>query len=197
MDISDDPIENVVLLHGLHGSPTHVWTIKLAVQRKFPDAKIHVPHYLTTHISSTDELVQRVSKVLLTHVDKRTPIHVIGQSLGGVAAMNLYKDGWNVVKAITVGSPLHGASVLNTLHKVLPIVFNRGTYVYLRTKPCQDEPPHEYKTISMGILNSNFDSCVHRHEATLKEEHHTHETWLDHRFGFLHPRLLRTIVSKL
>lgn len=179
---------NIVLIHGLGANPLTLWPLKVYLAFKFPKARILVPSYDTKGIASTQELVERVSQAL--DVDKTTPLHVVGQSLGGIAAMNLHTQGWNIVKAVTVGSPLHGASILNKLP-----MFDRGTYTYLRTKSKQAPPPHAYHTISMGILNSDFDSCVYKHETKLVEQHHSHEPWLEHRFGFLHPRLWKRIAQ--
>lgn len=186
------------LVHGLGTNPLTLYPLKLFLKRKFPDVEIVVPWYKTSGIKTDAELVDRVDTCLSNLIpDKSDPLVLVGQSLGGIAVMNLHTRGWNVVKAVSVGAPLHGASVLNKLARVLPWWFDRGTYTYLRTKGHQMPPPHPYATISMGILSTDFDNCVYRHEATMAEEHHHHEEWLDHRLGFFHPRLWRAVFDNI
>lgn len=126
-------------------------------------------------------------------LSKEHSIVVIGQSIGGVIADNLHRKGWSIEKAIYIESPLHGANLLNQLEACLPTwvsnMFRKLPYEYLKTKEPEQEPPHAYKTISMGSW-SNFDGCVYRKEATLTEEHHTHLAWADHRTIFANPRFV-------
>lgn len=126
----------------------------------------------------------------------------IGQSMGGVIANNLHKLGWNIFYIITIGSPLHGARLLNQLDSILPDfirdLFYKKPYEYLMTKGKDEIPPHDYHTISMSWIGTeNFDGYVYKDEAMLDSEKHTHLNYADHRTIFMNPRLFFTIHNIL
>lgn len=126
-------------------------------------------------------------------VDKKEEVVLIGQSMSGVYSNNLHKKGWRIRNAIYIGSPLHGANLLNQLDAILPRkikdMFYKLPYDYLRNSPKETIPPHPYKTISMGWACSRFDGCVYKKETMLEEKNHTHLAWADHRTIFANPRL--------
>lgn len=147
-----------------------------------------------------EECLDFLDKEMEKLADKKEEIILIGQSMGGVYSNNLHKKGWRVKNAVYIGSPLHGANLLNQLEAVLPTrikdMFYKLPYDYLKHKEREEAPPHSYKTISMGWACSRFDGCVYQKEATLEEENHTHLAWADHRTVFANPRLW-TWVEKL
>lgn len=148
-----------------------------------------------------EQMLDYVRDEVLKHVSQRDPIVLVGQSMGGVVSANLHRRNLNVVHMITIGSPLHGANLLNQLEAILPATvvnaLNKPSYDYLKSKEHQQEPPHTYNTISMGWAWSNFDGCVYRNEATLDPAFHTHLSWMDHRTGFGNPRLWTLVTSLL
>lgn len=133
--------------------------------------------------------MQKIAEI----ADRNKPIIVIGQSMGGVIANSLHKKQWDITIAIYIGSPLHGARLLNHLDSNLPTVirdwFYKSGYDHLLTKEQEPAPPHPYHTISMAWPFTDFDGCVYKDEATIEEDKHTHLGWADHRTVFLNPRL--------
>lgn len=150
-----------------------------------------------------ESILDYVSREIEKYCDKSKPIIIIGQSMGGFVANQMHTRGWVIDNAIYIGSPLHGANLLNQLERILPEwivkVLNKKSYDLLkntdRIKPYENPPPHKYKTISMGWGWSKFDGCVHQHEAKFDEENHTHLYWADHRTIFANPRLWTLVYS--
>lgn len=190
---------HVFLLHGLGGRSWSLRPLELYLQYNgYSNAqRIDYP----VDVLGLDECLDHVSKELAKCVSKQDPIVLIGQSMGGVVANNMHKRGWNIVFAIYIGSPLHGANLLNQLEAVLPATikdfFYKKPYGFLKDKEREEKPPHPFHTISMGWFFSDFDGCVYRSEATLDDEHHTHLAWADHRSIFANPRLGMLICSLL
>lgn len=123
-------------------------------------------------------------------------IIIVGQSMGGVIGNNLHKKGWNVKLGIYIGSPLHGANLINILEKSINRVFGwiyKPPYNYLKNKSKECEPPHAYRTISMGWMWSNFDGCVFKNETMMNEKYHDHFSWSDHRTFFANLRLWKHV----
>jgi hypothetical protein len=193
----------IVLIHGLGAGPYSLYLLKKYLQNSFPNTLIVVPKYDTSNITSTKILLDRADIELSKYISKESPIIIIGQSMGGIVAMNIYEKKWNVLHAISVGSPLHGSRLLLRLRKFIPM-FNNGTFKYLGDK-CnvvdddnsnekQSIPPHSYKTISCSLFNSKFDRCVFADETTLEPEYHIHLNYLDHVFCWFHPKLFKNIL---
>lgn len=164
--------------------------------------------YLNTHIINYpvdtleyDKCLDYLDKYMENYTDKNAEIILIGQSMGGVYSNNLHKKGWKIKQAIYIGSPLHGANLLNQLESVLPTniknMFNKLPYDFLKNKGTDEIPPHPYKTITMGWFNSQFDGCVYKNEAILDANHNTHLKWADHRTVFANPRLWYHVGSLL
>ena len=189
---------HIILLHGLGCS---TWTLRplkeyLLYQGHKNVSCLEYP----ADVMNFDETMEYVDTHLVDIVGKDKPIIVVGQSMGGVVANNLHKKGWNIQKSITIGSPLHGANLLNQLESILPTFVTTALYKkpydFLKNKDKDDIPPHPYSTISMGWFCSNFDGCVYKNETMLEEENHTHLAFTDHRTIFASPRLW-TLVNRL
>ena len=118
----------------------------------------------------------------------------------GVVANNIHKKGWKVLYAVYIGSPLHGARLLNQLEKIVPTnirdALYKKPYGILQKCTRASEPDHDYNTISMGWFNTEFDGCVYKDEVVLNEDKHVHLCWADHRTIFANPRLW-TLVGNL
>lgn len=183
-----------VLLHGLGCHPITLKPVEFYLRYHLGVQEIHNLYYPADKLTFDESLNyvdEEMSKVIKG--DKaNTPIVVIGQSMGGVIANNLHKKGWNIKKGIYIGSPLHGAKILN--HPLSGLFLtDKPLYHFLKHKDREKEPPHDYHTISMGWFCSNFDGCVYRDETTLDESKHTHLPWADHRTVFVNPRLFMHI----
>jgi len=181
----------IILLHGLGAHPITLLPLELY---------LNAMGYKNTHKlfypvdkMYFDECLDYVDKEMEKIADKNKPVILIGQSMGGVVANNMHKKGWNVKNAIYIGSPLHGANLLNQLEAILPVsiknMLYKLPYDFLKTKEREEIPPHPYKTISMGWAFSDFDGCVYKDEAILEDENHLHLQWADHRTIFANPRL--------
>ena len=149
-----------------------------------------------------NEMLDYVDDEMVKHADRDTDeVILIGQSMGGVVANNLHQKGWDVKYAIYIGSPLHGAKLLNTLDSILPTTirdyFFKKPYGYLMSKERDEIPPHDYHAITMSWPGTSFDGCVYQDEAMLEKDKHTHLRWADHRTIFFNPRLWITVENLL
>ena len=190
----------VFLLHGLGAHAITLLPIELYLNsRGFTDT-----HRLTYPVDTLEfeECLDFLDEAMGEVVDKESrEVVLIGQSMGGVYANNLHRKGWNVKRAIYIGSPLHGAQLLNQLKGTVPTFvhnfFHKMPYDFLMNKPREDPPPHPYDTVTMGWAFSGFDGCVYRSEATLDEERNTHLYWADHRTIYANLRLWSLVHSLL
>lgn len=184
------------LFHGLGSHSCTLWLIQYWIKHKFD--VVQCIDYPVDELEF-DEMVEYVSNEMLKYANKDDDIYLIGQSMGGVVANNIYTKGWNIKLAIYIGAPLKGAKLLTQLENVLPTsvrnAMYKKSYDVLRNKKLEDEPPHPYKTISMGWFCSKFDGCVYKNETILDETHHIHLPMSDHRTIFANPRLCRLVDS--
>lgn len=181
----------IFLLHGLGGH-----AITLSPLKKYLEYYGHKEIYNLSYPidrMTLEESVDYVDDLMSKYVDKEKEIILIGQSMGGLISNNIHKKGWNVKYAIYIGSPLHGARLLNQLESILPTFIRdfmyKTPYESLQDKPKDNEPPHDYHCITMGWFGSDFDGCVYKDEGILDGEHHSHLKWADHRTIFMNPRL--------
>ena len=191
----------VFLLHGLGGHTSSLIPLSLFLQLMGYYNLYRIP-YPVDYYDSIERSVDYVDEEISKIIDKnKEDIIIIGQSMGGVIANNLHKKGWNIKKNIYIGSPLHGANLLNQIESILPSniikILNKKPYNILKNKPREEEPPHPYHTISMGWFNSHYDGCVYREESMLNEINHIHLPWADHRTIFANPRLWYLVYKLL
>jgi hypothetical protein len=201
------PMRFIVLLHGLNVGPNSMrplaWYLRLCMGHDGP--AVVIPRYDTAGITSLAVLLARVS-ASLDHELRRVgagrdaTLFVIGQSLGGIAAVNLHACGWLVAHAVTWGAPLHGARYIGVARCRWPfgsVLLRDPTYDFLLGPNLQQAPPHSFRTISFGMFTSSFDGCVHRDEATLDEQFHTHEHNIGHATAALSLQLWRSTWAAL
>lgn len=194
----------IFLLHGLGSNP---WT--LYPLQKYLEwngfTNVYNLQYPVDELEF-EEILDYVDKLMSEKCDKlNTHVVLIGQSMGGFVANQMHTRGWNIYKAIYIGSPLHGANLLNQLESILPTfivkLLNKKPYDFLKNstalQPYKMEPPHPYNTISMGWACSDFDGCVYKQETMFNEENHTHLSWADHRTIFANPRLWSLIYRTI
>lgn len=186
----------IFLLHGLGSHTLTLQPLKIYLNYVGYD-NIHLISYPVDRLE-LNESIDYVDQEMIKYANKKiNNIIIVGQSMGGVVANNLHKKGWNIQKTIYIGSPLHGANLLNQLEQVLPTFikdyFYKKPYDILKNKEKEIEPPHDYKTISMGWFNSEFDGCVYKNETILNPENHIHLSWADHRTIFANPRLWKLV----
>ena len=193
----------VILLHGLAPefmAGATLWPLEMYLRTVCGFENTHRVRYTTDNVEF-DAMLDAVDEKIAEITNRKTPIIVIGRSMGGLIANSLHTKGWNISYAIYIGAPLHGASLLNKLEGTLPTVVRNALYKvpyqHLMTKGRDPEPPHDYHTISMAWPLTEFDGCVFKNEATLDEKNHTHLAWADHRTVFLNPRLWWHVGNKL
>jgi hypothetical protein len=198
----------LVLLHGHNAGPYALlplaWYLRwFCVEKQGP--VVVVPKYDTTGIDSLAVLMGRVSAAIDEELRKvgaapDSTLVVVGQSLGGIAAMNLHACGWSVAHAVAVGSPLRGARFVQAARRHVPLaslLLRDPTFDFLLHYRLRSNPPHSFHTISCGLFSSNFDGCVHRDEATLDDRCHTHEPNLHHVAGWATLQLWRSVWAAL
>ena len=199
----NDP--TVFLLHGLGGYP---WTLSLMQMHLVHQGfrRVHALTYdteaptLAQSMTSASVAMDRILDCV-PEERRRQRVLLVGHSWGGLVANNLHQHGWDVVGAVYIASPLHGASMLHTLREWIPEglaeLLRRPAYNALLPKGRESPPPHPYHTVSAGYFGSDFDGCVWAEEATLHPDHHTHLTWEDHRLVIAKPRLWRLVAKQL
>ena len=69
--------------------------------------------------------------------------------------------------------------------------------MHLRIKDKEEEPNHDYHTISTGRLGWSFDFQVFKEETMLHEDNHVHISGSDHWRLFYDRRLSSTIKQLL
>lgn len=186
----------IFLLHGLGASPITLWPLEKYLNLVGGFTNTHRLLYPVDHVEfefALNFVDQRMQK----YANKEQEIILIGQSMGGLIANNLHKKGWKIKMAVYIGSPLHGANLLNQLDALLPTSIRnklyKKAYGFLMVKEKEDEPPHDYHTISMAWPFTEFDGCVYKSETILDKINHTHLPWADHRTIFANPRLWKTV----
>lgn len=195
-------ITPVFLLHGLGSHPITMYPLERYLNQQ---------GYENTHSISYDPdrmdiegAVLEVDEKMMEKADKdRDEIILIGQSMGGVIANRLHHQGWKVKKAIYIGSPLHGARMVDIVRNWFPwlarlIESKAWTPLSQKSKEYQEgngeeEPPHDYHTISMGWWHTPWDSRVFKDETMFNPEKHTHLYQEDHCLIFMKKRLWKLV----
>lgn len=191
----------IILLHGLGSTQLTLIPLKIYLTYIGKYKNIHNITYQVDNIHF-EEALNKLDKHLESILNKTidNPIF-IGQSIGGLFANNLHKKGWNILKTITIGSPLHGARLLNKLENILPPFITKKLkkkgYEYLMTKEPDIKPEHPCHTITASWFNTSFDGCVFMDEAKYEDETNTHISWSDHRTIFVDPRLWKVVLHKI
>lgn len=191
----------IILLHGLRSLPLTMTPLQQFLKIKGKFENIHNIRYRVNDVTF-DESINMLDTKLSKLIDKDNdrPI-IVGQSMGGVMGNNLHKYGWNIAKSITIGSPLHGARILNMLDNNLPQyikdMFFIEPYFYLMNKDSDKIPPHPYHCITMSLPFSNFDGCVFVDEAKFEDQHHTHLNNAHHITVFGNPKLFNIVLREI
>ena len=205
-NMSNNNTTPIILLHGLGGFISSKFTsLSLYPLKTYLEYNnynnVHLIEYPSDQ-NSIEESLDYVDSEMCKVVNKKSEkIIIIGQSMGGVIAFNMHTKGWNIKLTLSIGSPLHGAKLIDQIECKLKdnlpgIVFeflhNKikcPGHIALQNKEKQDEPPHEYRTISLGWFGYECDGCVYKDEAIINPEKNLHLAWADHRTIFLNPRL--------
>ena len=190
----------VFLIHGLGSHAWSLWPLQTYLNHE-GYINCYCIEYPVDQMIDLEEMLDFVDVEMQKCAKKKRSVILIGQSMGGVVSNRLHTKGWKIRMAIYIGSPLHGARLLNQLDRRLPIwVRNelfKKPYEILMSKTREVEPPHPYRTISMGWFWTHFDGCVYVDETILNMRHHTHLQWADHRTVFLNPRLWCVVAEQL
>lgn len=202
----------IFLLHGLGSHPVTLYPLE-----RYLNQKGYTNTYSISYNPDRSDIelsVLEVDRKMLLKADKlNEEIILIGQSMGGVVANHLHKEGWKIKKAIYIGSPLHGAKMTSIVENWVPNFllnwFKSPAWESLseKSKQFQEtedkktfvekfEPPHDYHTISMGWWNTEWDSRVFKDETMFNPDKHTHLDREDHCLIFMKPRLWE-LVHKL
>lgn len=175
----------IIYIHGLNATGRAMWPFK------FYNGKGHTVTY-NTYVATVEEMVNQVDEEISKIIEsKETKLILVGWSMGGLISNRLHQKGWNIVMGIYVGSPLNGASIFQIIPTFMPI------HPYLKEKSKEEEPPHDYHTISLGWFNSGFDGAVFKDDTVINEENHQHIWFTDHRFGAFDWRILRAVSNKI
>lgn len=190
----------IFLLHGLGSHAITFLPMKLYLNY-YGYSNVHCITYPVDSFDTINESVEYVDKEMSLLANKEDEVIIVGQSMGGVVGNNMHTKGWIIKKAIYIGSPLHGANLLNQIEGIIPTCVRnylyKKPYGILQNKEREQQPPHNYHTISMGWFNTEFDGCVYKNETMLSPSKHTHLQFADHRTIFANPRLWMTVYDLL
>ena len=198
--MSTNNTTHVFLLHGLGEHSVTMWPLmkylnycgfKNTYNLKYPSDSLEF-----------DETLDFVDELMSKSANKdEDEVILIGMSMGGLVSNNMHTKGWTIKNAIYIGSPLHGASLLNQMESILPTTirdyFYKTPYDFLKNKEKEVEPPHSYHCITMGLFDTEFDGCLYKEESVLDEKHHTHLRYTAHPTIFANPRLWTVIENLL
>lgn len=194
----------IFLIHGTGGYTWSFWPIITMLKLSGWTDITNISYNSTTQ--SLDDCIFEVADVIKTEQSRYptdTKTVIIGQSLGGVIAMQMYTQ-TRVDFVISIVAPLRGARILNFAESHLPMwiqhKFRRPVYddlMQLVQIPLRD-PPHDYRTISANWPMTNFDGCVFIDETMLNKNKHYDLTFADHRLifaGIRLPLLVNSLMS--
>ena len=104
-------ITPIFLLHGLGSHPITMYPLERHLNHQGYTNTYSVSY--NPNREDIEEAVTEVDQIMMKMADKECDeIILIGQSMGGVVANRLHRRGWKVKKAIYIGSPLHGARMV-------------------------------------------------------------------------------------
>ena len=190
----------VFLLHGLGAYPFVLYPLERYLNQHGWTRTKSISY--NPNREDIEAAVDEADKILSLYADKEhEQIILIGQSMGGVIANRMHTRGWNIKKAIYIGSPLHGARMVNIIEYWFPntIASMLRSPAWKPLGKCEraQEPPHDYHTISMGWYNSDWDSRVFKEETMLHPLKHTHLNGEDHCLVFTKTRLFEIVILAL
>jgi hypothetical protein len=149
---------------------------------------------------SLNNAIADISKQLETIANKdKDKIYVIGIFFGGLIANNLHRLHWTIEKAIYIGSPMHGRSTYHVIHDSYMIAryMDSDPYEWIISRESEESPPHDYHTISLGLLNTEYDGLLRKIDVVIDNEKNTHIYWSSRWTPFLTYSLFNTINDKL
>lgn len=149
---------------------------------------------------SFNNAVKDISKQLETIINKyHDTIYVIGIFFGGLIANNLHRSGWNIRKAIYIGCPMQGNTTYQTIQdsNMLVRYTDSDPHEWLVSRNPEEIPPHEYHTISMGLLNTEFDGLLRKIDTVIDNENHSHVYWSSRWTPFLTYSLFNIIYNEM
>lgn len=162
----------VVVLHGL-GERARTLSLFIWFLQWIGFNTVVTPHW-PANTCELDVCLDALDASLQQHIKKKTPIFVIGNSMGGVMAMHLHTRGWTIKKAIAVAAPLNGAGIFRWLESIAPTslfdIFYQPGHAYLRRTEKLPAPPHPYHTLSFG---PGFDGNVFEADTVVDNKQHT------------------------
>lgn len=146
--------------------------------------------------SAMEDVDKKIQQVANKKEDK---IFVIGLFFGGLIANNLHRLGWKIRKGIYVASPMQGPSAYETIRESSNFFkyADSEPYEWISAKDREEEPPHEFHTISLGLWNSNNDGLLRKVDTMIDGNHHTHVKWTSRWTPFFTPPLFSKIYSQL
>lgn len=186
----------IILIHGAGHR-------KIVYYSMFPLQKYLKEQGLDSHVISydnsktLDECVTDAYLEIKKIVPENDEVILIGQSLGGVVSIKLHERGMNVVKLITIVSPVRGSWLCNKIKNSI-----LGYSSMFRT-PFHDlaieydkeftKPDIDVHSITTSWPGTSFDGCVFIDEGTVDEDTHHHIGWSDHRLLFIDGRLFKKV----
>ena len=202
-----DEVKHICLVPGYQSCAFSFCVVAAQLRKVFRNAAVFAVPCTINRAANTEELVDAVDKACRKHYGSRwrQPTVFVGQSMGGLAVMNLASKGWHVQAAVAVASPLNGCNAAAQVCGFFAKLKGGSAWLkrhfapvpYLAEPKLQEVPDHPFWTISFGIFNTQFDGKVTQREAVLDPARHTHLPFMAHEAGFLHPRCGNAIAHAI
>ena len=192
------------LVHGLATSSKTLKPVEYLIKSK-GFYNVYNIQYNSTQLRLSDS-IQSVHNNILRIINKNDAKNsiIIGQSLGGVIAMNLHrKTGFKPRAVVSIASPLQGCRFLKSLKGILPNSVQDHYYkpVYSDLMDMSDNinhpPEHEYYTISTSLPKMEFDGLIHTDETYYDISKHVFIRGHDHFTLFGSPLMLSVLSHKI
>jgi hypothetical protein len=191
--------------------PAQAWALTAYLQWKLaPLAPLLVGFEAPDAATCTStQLLDAVEAAFRAHNlgDKRRGLLVVGLGLGGVAAMLLSSCGWNVLDAITLGSPLRSASLTSFLRRAAPALAGGEAFPLLFSDVQSatsgaavfvcPSPAHRFCNVTFGLLDNFFVRSFWRAEHCVDDDHALHLTTPDHALSFASPFLWAQVHGRV
>jgi len=183
--------EHIILLHPIYGFSSLLLPIKILLKIK-GYKNVHIIKYDSN--KCIDKCIDTVHNSMMKKVDlKKDTVIIIGQSFGGVIALELHKKKWNIKKTVSIASPLNGCSILNKIKNTFPKVYETlyvKSFDDIKSKKSFNPPPHDYTTITASIPLLDFDGCLYKDECIIEENRNIHVPYSNHIFILFSPSVL-------
>jgi esterase/lipase len=185
----------IILVHGIHCNANTLSPFKWTLN-KAGYTNVKTITYLNSGKYSLNDSIESANYELNKIVTKKEPIVLVGQSLGGIVAHNMYKYNYNIIGGYYMVTPFNGSRLLqyyfnnNKFIEIYP-KYNKQIFTDINELSKYNSLNEIYnfpiRTISGGIFD--FDSKIFKDETILDKRYHKHIPFTTHGSVIYSPRV--------